>query len=145
MLTGWLGHITDISNFCLFFPPAEETPYSKRWVKFSGKSPFCAPAPSVNQSLSLNPVSQPASCNNNHKQNITTSLNYCKDSDHSFVPLFSPDPLLKQWEPPTPHHLSSVQAHLNLQPQSHATSPPAGRKKSIITSADKRLNMLTIH
>lgn len=46
---------------------AEETYYSKCWIKFSGKSPFWAPTPCVNQSLSLIPVSQPASWNNNKK------------------------------------------------------------------------------
>lgn len=43
--------------------------YSRRCVKFSGKSPFWALAPRANQSLSLMPVSQPASCSHNNNNN----------------------------------------------------------------------------
>lgn len=44
-------------------------PYSRRCTKFSGKSPFWAPVPTANHSLSLYPVSQPASCNQSKQNN----------------------------------------------------------------------------
>lgn len=56
----------DVSTFCSPGLLRRLSSHSKRCVKFSGKSPFWAPAPRANQSLSLMPVSQPASCNNNN-------------------------------------------------------------------------------